>query len=44
LEEQKRALVTKAYPGNSWAAKVAAMSDSQILAIYFRLKRQGKVV
>lgn len=34
--EQKRAAVAALYPGDAWRAKVAAMRDEQILAIYQR--------
>ncbi len=34
--EQKRAVVAALYTGDAWRAKVAAMRDEQILAIYQR--------
>ena len=33
----------KAYSGEKWTAKVDKMSDSQVTAIYIRLKAQGKL-
>ena len=38
-----RELVKKAYPHKGWALKVDTMSDSNVIAIFLRLKRQGKV-
>lgn len=38
-----RQAVTAAYPGPVWVAKVAKMSDSQVVAVYMRLKLNGKV-
>jgi hypothetical protein len=35
--EQKRFIITKAYPGDMWAAKVAKMSDAQVHSVYMRL-------
>jgi hypothetical protein len=37
-----RELVKQVYPTKTWADKVSKMSDSQVTAIYLRLKRQGK--
>lgn len=33
--EQMRAAIAKVYPGTKWAFKVAKMSDSQVVAIYY---------
>lgn len=33
----------KAYPGTNWKAKVDKMSDSQIIAIFQSLRKQGKI-
>lgn len=41
--QQKRDAVKGAYSGQKWKDKVDLMSDDQILAIYIRLKHQGKV-
>jgi hypothetical protein len=38
-----RELVKQAYPGPKWAAKVNAMTDAQVVAIFFKLKRQGRI-
>ena len=39
----QRELIKKAYPTKAWAIKVDKMSDSQVTAIFFSLRRQGKV-
>ena len=39
----KRQQVTAAYPSESWKYKVSKMSDQQVLAIYFRFKKEGKI-
>lgn len=31
------------YPGKTWAQKVDKMTETQVYAIYARLKRQGKI-
>lgn len=38
-----RELVKQAYPTKSWGLKVDKMSDTQVYAIFTRLKRQGKI-
>lgn len=41
---RKRELVLKAYPhSKTWPAQVKKMPDNQIIAIFLRLRRQGKV-
>jgi hypothetical protein len=40
---EKRRLVLKAYPTETWKAKVKKMRDDQIVAVFFRLRRQGKI-
>lgn len=40
---QKRTAVKNAYPGEAWAKKVDAMPDNKVVAVYLRLKSQGKV-
>ncbi len=40
---KERSLVRDAYSGKSWKTKVDKMSDDQVIAIYFRLKGQGKI-
>lgn len=39
----EREELKKAYSGEKWTAKVDKMSDSQVTAIYIRLKAQGKL-
>ncbi|AWN05916.1 hypothetical protein SEA_CRICKO_52 [Streptomyces phage CricKo] len=39
----KREMIKKAYPTKAWAAKVDKMPDSQVVAIFFSLRRKGKV-
>lgn len=41
--QQKREALKGAYPGKKWAEKVDNMSDSQVTAMYMRLKSQAKV-
>lgn len=40
---QKREALKGAYSGKKWADKVDSMSDKQVIAMYLRLKNQGKV-
>ena len=42
-ESRERQAVANAYSGPQWANKVRKMSDAQIIAVYMRLKQQGKV-
>lgn len=39
----KRTAVRQAYYGQKWYDKVDKMTDSQIIAVYLRLKSQNKV-
>jgi hypothetical protein len=40
--EYKRQAILKAYPhSGTWPAKVAKMSDNQVLAVYSRLMRKA---
>lgn len=39
--EQKRAVVAKAYPGESWAQRVKKMSDAQVHTVYMRIINQS---
>ena len=41
--DQMRERVAQAYSGENWRKKVYRMSDNQIVAIYYRLLRQGKI-
>jgi hypothetical protein len=40
---QQRELLKSAYLSTSWTQKVNKMSDQQVIAIFFRLKAQGKI-
>ncbi|QGJ96752.1 hypothetical protein SEA_FIDGETORCA_53 [Streptomyces phage FidgetOrca] len=41
---QKRELIKQAYPhSKTWPSKVNKMPEGQVMAIFFRLKRQGKI-
>ena len=42
-ESKEREAVKAAYPSRKWATRVKNMSDAQVLAVYLRLKSQGKV-
>lgn len=39
--EQMREKIADIYGNSTWANKVAHMSDSQVTAIYFRMKDKG---
>lgn len=39
----KRDKVRAAYDGPKWKAKVDKMSDRQIIALYFRFMKEGKI-
>ena len=41
--EQKRQAYADAYPGEGWKAKVRAMPDDQSIALWFSLRKQGKI-
>jgi NAD(P)H-dependent flavin oxidoreductase YrpB (nitropropane dioxygenase family) len=40
---QMRDAIIVAYPSKRWAEKVKRMPDNQVIAVYMRLKLQGKV-
>lgn len=40
---QMRDKVAEAYSGDSWKKKVRFMPDDQIIAIFYRLKKNGKI-
>ena len=40
---KKREALYGAYPSKNWKQKVNEMSDSQVIAVYLRLKGQGKI-
>lgn len=42
-ESKEREALRKAYPSKKWTLKVNKMSDNQVIAIYKRLKLQGKI-
>ena len=39
----KRQQVIEAYQSKTWREKVNKMSDQQVIAIYFRFKKEGKI-
>jgi hypothetical protein len=39
----QREELKKVYSNKKWAEKVDAMSNSQVVAVYLRLKMQGKI-
>lgn len=41
--ERKRAIIAGVYPGENWKTKVNNMSSAQIIAVYIRLRDQGKL-
>lgn len=40
---KEREAILQVYKSDSWAYKVSKMSDSQVVAIYIRLKAEGKL-
>lgn len=40
---QKREALKSAYSGEKWIAKVNGMADKQVVAMFLRLRSQGKV-
>ena len=42
--EQMRAEIIKVYGGGKqWAYKVSHISDAQVIAIYFQMKKSGRI-
>lgn len=41
--EGKRRELLKAYNTESWRQKVLSMSEDQVIAVYLRLKKSGKI-
>lgn len=41
--EQKRQAIAAVYRSFSWATKVKAMTDNQVIAVYLRFKQSGKI-
>lgn len=39
----QREALKKVYPGAAWHKKVNLMSPDQVVAVYLRLKSQGKI-
>ena len=40
---KKREQLMLAYPHRRWQQKVIRMSEAQVIAVYLRLKAQGKI-
>lgn len=41
---EKKELIKRAYPhSKTWSSKVDKMPEGQVTAIFFRLKREGKI-
>lgn len=40
---KKREALIAAYSGDKWRKKVLAMSDTQVIAVFMRLRKQDKV-
>lgn len=43
FNSREREAVKTVYPSQKWSRKVDLMNDDQVIAIYKRLKAQGKV-
>lgn len=41
--EQKRQAIASTYRSYSWAKKVKAMTDEQVIAVFLRFKQSGKI-
>lgn len=41
--EQMRESILKAYSTDSWKAKVKKMEESQVIAIYYKFLREGRI-
>jgi len=41
--EMERQAILRVYTSPAWNAKVAKMSDAQVVAIYLRMKAQNKL-
>jgi hypothetical protein len=39
----KRERLSMVYPSRSWAVKVRNMQDNQVIALYLKFKREGKI-
>ena len=40
--KQMREYILGMYPGDKWVYKVAHMSDNQVMAVYFSMKKKGQ--
>ena len=43
MSMDKREAVKSVYPSPNWARKVNNMSESQVVAVFMRLQRDGKI-
>ena len=41
--DQMRKEIRKAYSGERWQLKIDKMLDDQIIAIYYKFKKEGKI-
>lgn len=41
--QDKRRLVKEVYDSKKWSDRVDKMSDSQVIAVFLRLKSKGKI-
>lgn len=41
--EQKRSELMKAYPSHSWKQKCKKMPENQVIALYLKFKKEGKI-
>ena len=41
--DQMRDEIVKAYPGPAWRLKVMGMSDRQVIAIYYDMRRKNRL-
>ena len=40
--KQMREYILGMYPGDKWVYKVAHMSDNQVIAVYYSMKKKGQ--
>lgn len=43
MSNEKREQLKTVYPSKVWARKVDRMTDGQVIAIFMRLRREGKL-
>lgn len=41
--EQKRIRLIEAYPGPNWKSRVLKMSEKQVVALYLKFQKEGKI-